>query len=283
MTVHSTEDAQQAVYEIAEAIAPSWESRREAIEDSAGPVRGWLLANLAPQPGETILELAAGVGDTGFGAAGIIGEGGRLLTTDFSPTMLAGARRRGAELGVENVEYRVIDAQRIELETDSVDGALCRFGYMLMPDPGAALSEARRVVRPGGRLALAVWGAPERNPYFGIIATALVQRGTIPPPEPPPAPGIFSMASPERTTTLLESAGFGEVRTEEVPVRFRLADVDAYVALIADTAGPIGLALQRLSDGERAAIGAEVADSFERFASEDGYVLPGSALCALAG
>ena len=73
--------------------------------------------------------------------------------------------------------------ERIELDDDAVDGVLCRFAYMLMADPAAALAETRRVLRPGGRLALAVWGAPERNPFFAVIAMPLVQRGHLPPPE----------------------------------------------------------------------------------------------------
>ncbi len=188
-----------------------------------------------------MLELAAGTGDTGFEVAALVGKGGLVITTDLSPTMLAGARRRGCELGVVNVEYRVVDAQRIELEGNSVDGVLCRFGYMLMPDPAAALKETRRVLRAGGRLALAVWGAAERNPLFKVIAASLARRGHIPPPERPPASAIFGMASPERTTELLESCGFHQVRTEEVPLRMSLADAEEYLGLIADTAGPIGL------------------------------------------
>jgi SAM-dependent methyltransferase len=205
-----------------------------------------------------------------------------LISTDFSPSMLRAARRRGSELGVGNVEFRVIDAERIELDDDSVDGVLCRFGYMLMADPGAALAETRRVLRPGGRVALAVWTAPERNPFFSVIAVSLAQGGHIPPPEPPPAPGIFSMASPERTAALLEGAGFGEIRTEEVVSRFVLPSVEEYLSLISDTAGPIALALRGLSGAERADIGVEVADSFARFAAADGYELPGVALCAVA-
>ena len=195
-----------------------------------------------------MLELAAGVGETGFEAAAAVGEQGRLITTDLSPAMVDAARRRGAELGVKNVEYKVTDAERIDLEADSVDGVLCRFGYMLMADPAAALAETRRVLRPGGRLALASWGAPERNPFFGLIGMSLGLRGHIPPLEPPPAPGPFSMASPERTTALLEGAGFSEVRTEEVPVRFVVPDVDGYVSLIADTAGPLALVMRALPE-----------------------------------
>ena len=137
------------------------------------------------------------------------------------------ARRRGAELGLGNVDYRLMDAERIELDADSVDGVLCRFGYMLMPDPAAALAEARRVLRPGGRLALAVWGAPERNPWVTLGLGQLVERGHLPAPDPC-APSAFALASAQRTRALLEAAGFTSVRTEEIPVRFTFRDLDEY-------------------------------------------------------
>jgi SAM-dependent methyltransferase len=269
-------------YETAEAIAPTWERRRADIEEVATPVREWMLRELRLQQGDTVLELAAGVGDTGFEAAAIIGEQGRLITSDFSPAMLAAARRRGTELAVTNVEYRAIDAERIELDDGSVDRVLCRFGYMLMADPAAALAETRRVLRPGGRLTLAVWGAPERNPFLGVIAVSLIQRGHIDPPQPPPAPGMFSLASAERTEGLLRGAGFVEVRTEELAGRFVLPDVDEYLSVIADTAGPIALALRTLADRDRAAVKADVEDGLRRFATDGGYELPCVALCAVA-
>lgn len=143
-------------------------------------MREWLITELAPRPGDTVLELSAGPGDTGFAAAVIVGEHGRLLSTDFSSEMVEVARRRGAELGLQNVDYRVMDAERIELDADSVDGVLCQSGYMLMADPAAALAETRRVLHPAGRLALSVWGAAERNPWASIGGRILVERGHIP-------------------------------------------------------------------------------------------------------
>jgi ubiquinone/menaquinone biosynthesis C-methylase UbiE len=271
----------RAIYEIAEAIAPGWERRRPLVEAVCTPVRQWMLRELAPRPGDTVLELAAGIGETGFEAAAMIGERGRLISSDFSPAMLAAARRRGAELGVKDVDYRVIDAQQIELADDSVDGVLCRYAYMLMPDPGKALAETRRVLRPGGRLTLAVWGAMEQNPFFTVIAMSLVGRGHLPMPEPP-GPPVFSMADAGRTTALLEAAGFSGVRTEEVPVRFVVPDAEGYLSLHSDTSGELALALRALSEADREAVKADVENSIARFATEDGYAFPGSTLCAVA-
>jgi SAM-dependent methyltransferase len=282
MSTHTLNPEREAVLAIAEAIAPTWERRRADIEEVATPVRDWMLRELRPKEGDTVLELAAGVGDTGFEAAEIIGDSGLLITSDLSPAMLDAARRRGAELGLANVDYRILDAERIELDTDSVDGVLCRFGYMLLPDPAVAFSETRRVLRSGGRVALAVWGSLEQNPFFAIIGISLVQRGHIPPPEPPPAPGPFSMASAERLEGLLHGAGFAEVRTEEVRGRFVIPDVDEYLSVIADTAGPIALALRGLAESDRAAVRTDVEDSLRRFAAGDGYELPCVALCAVA-
>ena len=282
-TAELREREYQFYLDIAERIAPTWEKRRAEIEEFSAPVRQWMLRELDPKEGDTLLELAAGVGDTGFEAADIIGGSGHLITSDFSPAMLDAARRRGAELGLGNVDYRVINAERIPLDDDSVDGVLCRFGYMLMLDPAAAFAETRRVLRPGGRVALAVWGAMERNPWIAIAGISLGLRGHIPPPPPPPAPGPFSMAGAERVESLLREAGFTQVRLDEVHGRFAVRDADHYLGLIGDTAGPFGLALRGLGDHDRAAVRGDIDDALRRFAVDNGgYELPAVALCAVA-
>lgn len=275
------EQWRRMILEIAAAVAPGWERWRARIEEATAPVRDWMVAELAVRAGDTVLELAAGAGDTGFDAAEIVGEHGHVILTDVSPDMVAVARRRGAERGLGNVQYRVMDAECIELDTDSVDGVLCRFGYMLMADPAAALAQTRRVLRPGGRLALVVWGAPERNPWISILARTLVEGGYAPPPDPA-GPNPFSMADEEGTRALLAGAGFTAVRTEEVPVRFTFGTVEEYVRYATDTGGPAAIVLRSLSGDERGTVTSQLERAFTAFAAGGGYEIPGTALAAVA-
>jgi SAM-dependent methyltransferase len=275
------ENYRRTSYEAWEAMAPGWERWRAQLEEALTPVRQWLISELAPQPGDTVLELSAGPGDTGFAAAAIVGERGRLISTDFSPDMVEVARRRGTELGLANVNYRVMDAERMELDSDSVDGVLCQSGYMLMADPAAALAETRRVLRSGGRLALSVWAAPERNPWAAIGGRFLVERGHMPPPEPG-APGIFALASEERTRALLEGAGFTAVRVEQIPVRWGFRDLDEYERWVTEVAGAFALVVRALPEDERKALRSQLTGAFASFATDSGYELPGVALCAVA-
>jgi SAM-dependent methyltransferase len=275
------EEYRRASFETWEAMAPGWERWGAYINESTAPVREWMITQLAPRPGDTVLELSAGVGYTGFEAAKLIGNDGRLISSDFAPDMVEVARRRGTELGLENVEYRVIDAEHIDLDADTVDGVLCRFGYMLMADPGAALSETRRVLRSGGRLVLAVWGPPERNPWAALAAMILIEQGHLPPPEPG-APGVFSMATEERTRGLLEGAGFADVRLEEVHVRFTFRDLNEYESWALDTAGPFAVVLRGLDEGQRGALRARLDEAFGAFVVAGHYEFPGVALGAVA-
>ena len=262
-------------------MAAGWERRRAELEKVTRPVSELMVQALDPQPGDTVLELAAGPGDTGFLAATLLGEEGRLISSDFSSEMVEVARRRAAELGLENVEHRVIDAEEIRLDDDSVDGVLCRFGFMLMPDPEAALTETRRVLRPGGRLAVAVWGQAERNPWISIAGRLLAELGLAPRPQPG-EPGMFVLADEERLRGLLEGAGFAVERVEDVPVLFVFADVDDYIAGSRETGGMFSRTWRDASDDDREAIRTGLAERFAPFAVDGGYELPGVAVVAAA-
>lgn len=275
------DDYRRTSHDVWQAMAPGWEHWRGQLADALTPVRRWLIRELGPQPGETVLELGAGTGETGFEAAALLGEDGRLISTDFSPEMVEVARRRGAELGLSNVDYRVIDAERIELDADSVDGVVCQSTYMLVGDPAAALAETRRVLRTGGRLALSVWGAPERNPWASIGGMILVERGQLPPAEPG-TPGVFSMAGEESTRALLDGAGFSSICADEVPVRFAFRDIDDYEQWVIDVAGPFAMVVRGLSEREREVLRARLREAFVPFSVDGGYELPGVALCTVA-
>jgi len=194
--------------------AAGWESRRDPLRAATMPVSTWMIDAIDPQPGHTLLELAAGTGDTGLLAAELIEPGGTLICSDFSPEMLAAARRRADELGVTNVRFKQIDAETsIDIEAASIDGVLCRWGYMLMADPQSALRETRRVLKPGARVALAAWADAEANPWSVVPRQELIARGLVEPPEPG-LPGQFAWARDGVTAEQLEAAGFGEHHVE---------------------------------------------------------------------
>jgi SAM-dependent methyltransferase len=231
-------------------IAVNWNRERDFLNSVTGALNERIIERLDPKSGDTVLDLAAGTGDTGFLAATIIGDEGKLISTDFAPSMVEAARGVAAELGLDNVECRVLDAEKMDLDDSSVDGVLCRWGYMLVADPGAALAETRRVLRDGGRLSFAVWAPPDKNLWAFLPGLVLVERGHMPPPEPG-APGIFAMAEPERIRELVAGAGFDEPAIEQVDIAFPYADADEHWKLTLELAGPLADAIEKLDDDER--------------------------------
>jgi ubiquinone/menaquinone biosynthesis C-methylase UbiE len=263
--------------------ARGWSARADEIRDFGMPVSVWMIDQLALQPGQRVLELAAGPGDTGFMAAELVNPGGSLVSTDAVGPMLDIARDRAQALEVPNVEFRELDLQWIDLETATVDAVLCRWGLMFAPDPGASLQEIRRVLRPGGRVALAVWAGPERNPWVTIPTRALVELGQVEPPDPN-APGMFALADAERLRELLEAAGFVDVVVEELPLERPDAHVEAYLREMGDVSASLGEVLDRLTDEQRAEVAARIGELAEPFTTEDGSLrFPALSLGAAAG
>lgn len=262
-------------------MAPGWEKIRDAIWSDSRSIGEWLVDKLAPQPGDTVLDIAAGVGDTGLLAARRIAPTGRVIIADFAPAMVEAAHRRAAELGIANAEFRVLDAEQMDLPTGSVDGVLCRWGYMLMLDPAAAFAETRRVLRPGKRLAFSVWAGPADNPWASLISPILVTRGLMAPSDPT-APGIFALADRDRLERLVRGAGFHEVEIEAVPMHRRFASFDAFWRYLTDLAGAVSPILRGLSESERESVQAELRAAAEPYRVGDGYVVPCLCLNAVA-
>jgi SAM-dependent methyltransferase len=236
------------------------------------PVTRALVAALAPGPDDVILELAGGTGEL---AAVLAPKVAQVVYTDFSPAMVDAARRRGTP----GVEHLVLDMQAIDLPDASVDGVICRYGYMLVPDPALAMRETRRVLRPGGRVALATWAGAKNNPWATRYGPVLVERGLLEPP-PPGAPGQFALGEPAQIESLAGAAGFVDVDVEEVALEFRFAGWDDYRRVVTSLAASLRETLAGLDEDTLAEVDEATRARFEPFAGESGYMLPGVALVA---
>ncbi len=235
-----------------------------------------MLDRTAPQPGERVLELACGAGGVGLAAAD---RGSEVVLSDVAPEMTAIAAQRAA--GRAGVSTLVLDLEEIAQPDASYDVVLCREGLMLTPDPGRAAREIARVLRPGGRVAVAVWGARERNPWLGIVLDAVGAQIGVPVP-PPGVPGPFSLGDPDRLAAVLTGAGLADVAVSEVPVPAHAGSFEEWWARTVALAGPVAQLLGSLPAPAAEALRARARASVRDYETPDGLELPGVALLASA-
>lgn len=274
-------DFKRASHAVWEAMAPGWEERQGWFESAARPVTERMLEVLQARSGETILELAAGTGIVGFTALGALGGDTRLILSDFAAAMVETERRQGARLGFDRVEYRVLDAEALDLPDESVDGVLCRWGYMLFGDPARAFAETHRVLRPGGHVSCAVFAGPEKNPWAAVPMSVIVECGHLPPPKPG-QPGILALADTARLKQLFTDAGLTDPEIEEVPYVFPFSGEDDYWRFLTDVAGAISMAIARLDEDARAEVRTRLGERLEPFRTGEGIYLPAVSLVAAA-
>jgi ubiquinone/menaquinone biosynthesis C-methylase UbiE len=278
----SPDDVRAEVREHWEGSAEGWRANNEKFNAIAMPVAQWMIEAIAPQPGQRVLELAAGMGETGFLVAELLQPGGTLVSSDGAEAMLRFARERAEQLGLSNVEFKPIDLEWIDAGTAELDAVLCRFGYMFALDREAALRETRRVLRPGGRVALATWADHERNPWSHATRCALYDAGLVDAVELS-APSPFDLNSPEILTSLLEDAGFSDVVVEEIEVVFPFASVDEYHATTMTQSKSYRDLVAQLDERQLTDLKERLSRFAQPFREADGSLrLPGVALGATA-
>jgi len=220
--------------------AAGWRKHDERFRQVTAPVTQRLLEAAGIVPGHRVLDIACGTGEPALPAARIVGSAGHVLATDLAPEMLEVARERAEAQGVGNVEFRLVDGEELDVEAEAFDAATCRWGIMFMPEPLRCLGQLFRALKPGGRVAVAAWGSPDRNPFITLPTGILRKYHPGPLPDPTAPGGVFSFASGERLESVLAEAGFRDVHIDglELP----MAEFDSgeeYLRYQREIAGPL--------------------------------------------
>ena len=248
-----------------DAAAPDYEALWRVQLSSA---QAKLLACARLEPGQRVLDVACGTGLTALAAAAEIGPRGEVIGVDLSGEMVALARRRAARREASNVRFLRMDAEKLDLPGECFDAALCALGLMYVPRPEQALREMRRTLRPGGRLALAVWGERSRcgwSHVFPIVAAEVTSEV---------CPLFFDLGTEKHLARLCAAAGFSQIEQHRIAATLSYASADEAcdAALVG---GPVALAWSRFDEAARLRVRRRYADAISPWRYDDGYRVPG--------
>ena len=258
------------------AATRAWADQYARMDRAVAALTKELLDLATPQPGERVLDIGCGPGTTVLELARRVGPGGHVLGADVSEPSVARACERIATAGLRHAEAIVADASVHPFTPDSFELAFSRFGIMFFSDPVAAFENVQRAMKPGGRLALAVFRAASETLWPNAPLEAV--RHLLPPiPTPgPDEPGPFSWADPARVHRILEGAGFSEVSLTPLDPEIQLAGPkgEAEAADFVMVMGPLMRVLPCLSAAERENVRATLEVYFRGHAAPHGIVLP---------
>jgi SAM-dependent methyltransferase len=240
----SEPNAAQAAY-WNEVAGRSWAEFQEGLDRQVAPLGRRAMAALAPAPGERIIDIGCGAGETSLELARAVGGGGSILGVDLSEPLLEIARRRA--VGMAALDFRQADAQTFPFDPGAFDAAFSRFGIMFFENPAAAFANIRRALKPSGRLAFVCWRRPDENPIMRLPMEAAGPLAPPPSPAEPDAPGPFAFADPDRVRGVLANAGFGAIEITPHDAKVGSGDLETALAL-ALRIGPLGAILRENPD-----------------------------------
>jgi ubiquinone/menaquinone biosynthesis C-methylase UbiE len=238
------------------------------------PAQERLLDFAALQPGERVLDIACGTGLVTLPAAERVGPSGSVMATDISEAMITRIRDEAARRGLSHLTAARMDAERLDVPDASVDVVLCALGLMYVPDPLVACAEMRRVLAPGGRAVVAVWGARSRCGWADIfpIVDARVQSEVC--------PMFFQLGAGDQLAATLTQAGFAGVASERISSVLHYDSPDEACGA-AFAGGPVALAYSKFDERTRAEVHAEYLASIAAWRSGDAFDVPGEFVVAV--
>ena len=245
-----------------------WQAQLAEAQDA-------LLALASPAVGERILDIACGTGLVSLEAARAVGPNGHVLGIDLSKRMIDTAERRARDLKVSNCMFSRMDAETLALPDAGFDVALCALGLMYMPDPEQALREMCRVLRPGGRVSLAVWGERSKCGWSAIFPIVDVEVASD------VCPLFFRLGEQDALARLCADAKFENVSHRRITATLTFSDADE-ACDAAFVGGPVALAWSRFDDEVRARVRARYLDAIESWRHGQGYRIPGEFVIAAA-
>jgi ubiquinone/menaquinone biosynthesis C-methylase UbiE len=255
-----------------------WWSAGHALRQQAlGAATEMMLDLAAVQLGSRVLDVAAGTGEQTLMAARRVGPTGSVLATDHSSSMLNVAAEAARKEGLTNVETRVMDAESLVLDADSFDAVICRMALMLFPNPAKALTEMRRVLKPGGKVALIVLSALDKNPYHRIFYEIVRRLGNIP-PLAPGEPWMFALGDPGSLEDVYKRAGFLNVPVHTVAVQRRSPSAADAIRSLQNSVGDLRELMNKLNEAQRERAWVEIAEQLSRFEGPNGLEVPGEVL-----
>ncbi|MCI4363706.1 MAG: methyltransferase domain-containing protein [Thermoplasmata archaeon] len=243
------------------------------------PFRTDLVARLAPQSGERILDMGTGPGEPAISIARGLGPTGRVTGIDLSENMVSIAQRVASARGVQNVEFRTMDCGDLKFPDGAFDAAVSSFGFQIFTDPEAAAKEACRVLRPGGRIAVSVWGTAEQVPWIHAIIGPMLEHAE--PDETGYIPTPYETGGPGEMVEFLKHAGFEHALEERRRYFLRFDDEEAYFQAILK-ATPIGHSLAEESEDTQREVLRKTRENLAPWKTPEGLAIPGEGVIVSA-